>query len=436
MKHQGTGAEGGFGARRPGSDTARMPRSILMLMSQLPHDPASGAPRSDRTVCEFLARAGFRVRCLATTATEQRLTEPASDFLRRAGIDFRIESADDSLGERPVLRFVHRGIDYTLLDTADHTMESWIAPHNAQFVELLRRDIERRGVPDVTYLYGGRPEERERRRLLRQAGSIIVFTLHNWGYLHPRAFKDTDAVLVPSRHVGEVYREALGIDTIPMPVPLLEEDVLATTHRPTFVTFINPTNDKGVMVVARIAEEICSKRADIPFLIVNARQTEANLIRAGLAAGFDLRRHRQIMFSPGVPRPADIYAVTKVLLVPSVWPEPAGRVTAEAMLNGIPTLVSDRGGVAETSHGAADVILLPPGLTPHNPRPLTQEEARPWVRRIEQLFDDSAEYTAASERCAIAGEHYREAALTARYADFFGTVSHRYTPIVPSVRAR
>ena len=49
------------------------------------------------------------------------------------------------------------------------------------------------------------------------------------------------------------------------------------------------------------------------------------------------------MAAPATPAPADYFALTRLLLVPSVWAEPFGRVAAEAMINAIPPLVSDRG---------------------------------------------------------------------------------------------
>lgn len=142
-----------------------MPRSVLMLMSQLPQDPASGAPRSDRTVSELLAKAGFRVRCLATTATEQSKPGSALEILRMMGIT---PTTTGALGGRAVHRFEQRGIEYTLLETGEHTMESWLREnnaqreHNAQYDALSQRMLVQE-MPYMTYAYGGLPEERARR---------------------------------------------------------------------------------------------------------------------------------------------------------------------------------------------------------------------------------------------------------------------------------
>ena len=49
--------------------------------------------------------------------------------------------------------------------------------------------------------------------------------------------------------------------------------------------------------------------------------------------GIDFASYPQIMAAPPVPTPADYFALTRILLVPSVWEEPFGRVAAEAMIN-------------------------------------------------------------------------------------------------------
>jgi glycosyltransferase involved in cell wall biosynthesis len=43
----------------------------------------------------------------------------------------------------------------------------------------------------------------------------------------------------------------------------------------------------------------------------------------------------------------DAYARTRVLLGPSIWPEPFGRIFVEAASNGIPSIASRRGGIPE-----------------------------------------------------------------------------------------
>lgn len=79
----------------------------------------------------------------------------------------------------------------------------------------------------------------------------------------------------------------------------------------------------------------------------------------------DFSKYPQIMAAPPVPIPADYFALTRILVVPSVWEEPFGRVAAEAMINAIPALVSNRGSLPQVvggdfSEGGADASCQSP----------------------------------------------------------------------------
>jgi len=142
------------------------------------------------------------------------------------------------------------------------------------------------------------------------------------------------------------------------------------------------------------------------------------LLGAAEAGGFDLRRHENIMFSPPVPKPGDIYAPTRVLLAPSVE-EPFGRVACEALLNGIPPLVSGRGGLPEAVNGAGFVLPLPPGYTIAAKQPLEPADVRPWIEVIERLYDDEAFYQEQCERAREASRVYLPENLAPKDVRFF-----------------
>jgi len=50
------------------------------------------------------------------------------------------------------------------------------------------------------------------------------------------------------------------------------------------------------------------------------------------------------------------YAETAILLVPSLWEEPFGRVIVEAMSFGIPVIANDVGGIKEAMNGGGFLI--------------------------------------------------------------------------------
>jgi glycosyltransferase involved in cell wall biosynthesis len=114
-----------------------------------------------------------------------------------------------------------------------------------------------------------------------------------------------------------------------------------------------------------------------------------------------------------------------VLLVPSLWLEPAGRVAAEALLNGIPPIVSDRGGLPEVCNGAGFTLPIPPEITPQAARPVEPEAVVPWLDLIARLEDDEAFYQEKSNRARKAGQIYHPDQLKARYLELFLAVLER-----------
>ena len=89
------------------------PLKVLLLLDQLPQDPASGAARTCQTMCEYLAAdpGCFAVRALATTATEKGQAVDASALLAELGV--RVQRRDEQ--DLAVLRFAQKGVAYTLL---------------------------------------------------------------------------------------------------------------------------------------------------------------------------------------------------------------------------------------------------------------------------------------------------------------------------------
>ena len=60
----------------------------------------------------------------------------------------------------------------------------------------------------------------------------------------------------------------------------------------------------------------------------------------------------------------------------------------EAMINGIPVIGSDRGGIPETLGAAGICLSLPDRLTPASRIVPTAEELEPWVQTVVRLWDD------------------------------------------------
>ncbi len=373
------------------------------------------------TICEMLVESGFEVRALGTTASETGAQFDALEYLRGIGCDVTVEPGRTEGRVRPELLFTRRGIGYRILDIGHRSSIQWQRTQERQF-DLAFDDELHNFQPDFLFTFGGFPGDVRRHQRARRQGVKIVFGLRNEGYLKKGFFDHIDGVLASSQFLSDRYRAAIGLESTPLPSPIDPEDIVAEEHDPIFVTMINPSPEKGLMFFARLAEELSVRRTDIPILVIESRGTAGKLAGAALACGFDLQRHENVMFSPSVPKPKDIFVPAKMLLVPSLI-EASGRVAAEALLNGVPPLVSDRGGLAETLNGAGFVLPLPPYLKPHPPIAVPKEAVEPWIEAIVRLEDDAAFYEEACKKAKEASRIYLRENLAPRYADFFKSLA-------------
>jgi glycosyltransferase involved in cell wall biosynthesis len=152
--------------------------------------------------------------------------------------------------------------------------------------------------------------------------------------------------------------------------------------------------------------------------------------RAGwqAATGIDLRRMKNLTVMSSVPDPRTFYAVTKLLSMPSLWNESFGLVAAEAMLNGIPVLASNRGALPETIGDAGFLFDIVACYTPETRTVPTAQEVEPWVETIIRLWDDEALYRQASEAARGHAERWRPERLAPVYRDFFANVCPQAGP--------
>ena len=312
---------------------------LLLALPQLPQDSGSGAARSMTSICELLVDSGWTARALCTTLSDSAAPEEPQRLLETLGIP--VERRSRRLAE---LHYHHRGIDFRALVLARGIrMGEWERIYGRSFTLAFEEEL-RAFHPDVLFTYGMYPGDLRRQRIAIRAGAKVVFGLRNEAYLGFREWGHLSAVLTPSRYLAGLYHDDSGIECTPLPVPLDSDQVVAASREPIFMTMVNPSARKGVDFFAHLAERMSTSRPDLPFLVIESEGSAGTLVNAGLRAGFDLRRHENVMISRSVPQPKDIFAPTRLLLVPSVR-EAGARVVAEALLNGVPPIVSDRGGL-------------------------------------------------------------------------------------------
>jgi glycosyltransferase involved in cell wall biosynthesis len=250
--------------------------------------------------------------------------------------------------------------------------------------------------PDLVLGYGGDPASRLAMRLARQAGIRTVFWLHNFAYTSVAAFADCDAVVVPSVFSRDFYQASLGLNPVVLPYVIDPIRIAAPNREPKYLTFVNPDPAKGVFWFARIAEVLGTTRPDVPILVVEGRGGVDWLGRCGV----DLTAVKSLHRMKNTPDPRAFYRVSRLVLMPSLWNESFGRVAAEAMMNSIPVIASDRGALPEVIGDGGLTLPIPPRFTPESRTAPTAEEVAPWVRNVLHLWDDAVAHATAVERAA------------------------------------
>jgi glycosyltransferase involved in cell wall biosynthesis len=411
---------------------------FLLVNNHCISDPTAGVTHSLRTIMEWLADAGHACQILTTARFEGRVSFTLEQHLRELGVALPTTPRPPVRGGKvrttvtPVVQYRVRTVPVTLLMTQHNDEARPDRAESSRFLQQLDRLLTD-FAPDQLIACNGHPMIRSAMAAARRRGITTAFAVRGFGYYDPRLFDDVDHAFTCSQYLTDLYRDKVGLISTPLEPPIDWSTVVAPVETRAFVTFVHPAPHKGLLLFARLADMLGSRRPDIPILVVQSAHSGGAL---NAIPGIDFGKYPQIMAAPHVPTPADYFALTRLLLVPSVWPEPFGRVAAEAMINGIPPLVGDRGALPDviggdySAGGAGRVLPIPDWMSYDSTRLPTERELEPWFDSICQLWDDDALYQSMSARArALADKRYREEVSRKRHVEYFTSIRPGARPI-------
>lgn len=172
--------------------------------------------------------------------------------------------------------------------------------------------------------------------------------------------------LANSAFTARRWQALYGIDCSVIP-PVVAPEPYLVPRTGDRVLFVNPTPIKGVEIMFALAQAC----PELPFLVVESWDLDphwrAHCQRRAAQLG-------NIEWQPPTRDMRDIFAQSRVLLMPSVWEESFGRTALEAQLNGLPVLASNRGHLPELV-GEAGLVLAP------------DAPVQAWAQALRGLYD-------------------------------------------------
>jgi glycosyltransferase involved in cell wall biosynthesis len=422
---------------------------FLLVNNHCISDPTAGVTQSLRTIMEWLADAGHACHILTTARFESSVTFTIEDHLRGQGVDATVLSLlpgpskqsgkKKGVADRPVVHYTVKDVPVTLLLTRRNDESRPDQAEARQYLALLEQLLED-FAPSELIACNGHPMILEAMARARKRGITTAFAVRGFGYYETRYFEDVDHAFTCSQFLTDLYRDKMGLVSTPIEPPIEWASVLAPVESRAFVTFVNPSLHKGLLLFARLADMLGSRRPDIPILVVQSGHSGGSL---NAIPGVDFSRYPQIMAAPPVPTPADYFALTRMLVVPSVWEEPFGRVAAEAMINAIPPLVSNRGSLPQvvggdfSEGGGGRVLPIPDWMTFKTTKLPSEREVEPWYEAVCKLWDDPALYRSVATRAhQIAADRYSERASRLKHVGYFTSLKPGGRPIAEHTKTR
>ncbi|WP_417422282.1 glycosyltransferase [Halomonas sp.] len=358
-------------------------------------DTSSGASMTVRQMLLQLVARGYEVQVLGATIFDNpkgmgRLKEQYPDL--SAHQHQLIQAEDGPLTHQLVVSYSYNRNHFTT-----HEEGLWYS----QYLYML--DSFK---PDVVWFYGGQTLDMLIADEARDRGIPVAFYLANGNYKASRWCRDVDLILTDSQATADMYRKEVGYTAKPVGKFIASESFIAEQHERKRLLFVNPSWQKGASIFVQLAEKLERERPDIELEVVEARADWHGVLRdTTKRAGKQRTSLSNVTVTPNTSDMRGPYSRACVLIAPSLWWESSGRVLAEAMLNGIPALITNRGGMPEMIGNAGIAFDFPKACyeEPYQ-HVLSDEELQPLFDATVAFYDDEVLYQDYVNRAKQVGE--------------------------------
>lgn len=357
---------------------------ILWANSYCLLDTSSGASISVRQILLELIKRGFEIDIVGATIFD---TDKGVEGLGSSWE--KIKTADASVINVPDGPLVHR-----LIKTKENTRDRQTLSEANRFINLYQSRLDAFS-PDLVFFYGGNAIDFLIPGEARVRGIPSASYLVNANYQGKRWCRDVDLIVTDTNATANFYKEKQGFKPVPIGKFIDPAKVISKSHERKNLTFINPSYAKGAGIVCQLAIVLERLRPDIDIEVVESRGDWTSVVKDVSQSFFGKERNSlsNVTLTPNTKNIAEVYKRSRVLIAPSLWWESGSRVLAEAMLNGIPTIVTNKGGSPEIVGEGGVTIELPQECFNHPyDRLPTAEYLTPIIEIIENLWDNEGAY--------------------------------------------
>lgn len=361
-----------------------MPKILWMSPYSL-HDISSGASIHCKTVLECLAKRGFEVWSCSSFIFDS----PAG-----ASVFNNLKDKIDS-SKKSVFEIDDAGIHYIYTRSSSNFEQE----QNLNDQELLFKvycSVLDNFKPDFVMGFGTGMISLTSFAEAQRRGIVTIYPVLNGNHGN-YAFPNTDLILTDSHASANLYFRRDQIRMIPTGQLFDPVYCISNKRKPKYITFINPSFEKGLSIFAKLAQYCQKAHPDLRFLVVNSHGNFAENIQYLHTKGnkddhpLKPQDFDNVDMTPATNNMKPIYTVSKVLVTPSLWWESWGRVASEAVLNNIPVLGSTSGGLKEATFGAGIHLDAPEHCIKDNLSLPDDEEIKPWTQALERLVNEDWE---------------------------------------------
>jgi GT2 family glycosyltransferase len=364
---------------------------ILLLSSIFPFGSLSPAARDFAEAGHSLGRSGFGCQSFCTSKLGK---ESELEFERTlSGIGLPLQTQYTTLGPHAARMIYTRAGDIpaSIFRTDSTRLAEYRDGECAAVLDYFERFLLKNR-PDAMIACNPEPKPDIVFDLLFHVGKAcdipMVLWLGDGTPINLTVMQNIDYPVVTSEFLRRRYWDSIGLVCKLLPRAFDWEHARVPCRDPKLVFVLASDSTGESLVSAKIVERLGRTRPDIPVVTLGQDwkiRGPADGICATPATRFqDVERPLT---------PSDVYSAAKILVVPALGHELFDRTVAEAMINGIPVVISNRGALPELVESAALVLDIPACYQPRSTQTPRADDISHWVECIVRLWDDRQLYT-------------------------------------------